>query len=111
MTRTQDLAAAAQARADQAIEAWRGVLLLFPGTRAELGRRLGLTRQGLANLRNLVHLTVPHQLLRKLAKVLRRPADGSRPPTQQQLTRRWLAAKAAATGVADAICSMRGPAR
>lgn len=93
------------------VEAWRGVLLLFPGTRNELGRRLGLTRQGLANLRNLAHHTAPHQLLRKLAKLLRQPADGSRPPTQQVLTRKWLAAKAAAQRVADAIDNAKGPDR
>lgn len=75
---------------------WSDVFALFPCTPTELAAKLTLTRQGLHNLRKLVHAKPPHWLLERMAKVLRKgTADGSPAPTQQRLTQLWNAAKEA----------------
>ena len=58
------------------------LIALFPGTKAELARRLGVTRMILWKLERGQHVLPPFEMLARLRRELRKPADGSAPPTQ-----------------------------
>lgn len=62
---------------------------LFPGTHEELAARIGVTRMVIWKLENCQHARAPFDLLRSLARALRRPADGSAAPTFEDLVRAW----------------------
>jgi hypothetical protein len=72
----------------------RDWIALYPGTRAELQARLGVVPQTLWRLQTCGHARAPYPLLRRLARALQRPADGSEPPTFETLVRAWSAGRA-----------------
>lgn len=67
----------------------RDWIALFPGSRDELAAHLGVTRMVVWKLENCQHARAPFNLLRLLARALRRPADGSAPPTFENLVKAW----------------------
>lgn len=72
---------------------WATLLELFPGTFVELVAALGTNRSTAWDLRTGRHRKTPHDLLRRLADLLAQgTADGSAPPTAQELTAAWLKA-------------------
>lgn len=75
--------------------AWANTFALFRGSATALADRMGISRVGLHNFKQLAHTNPPHDLLRSLAAVLARTgtADGSEPPSKEQLFIRWVAAK------------------
>jgi len=85
---------------------WVRLLQLIPIGKLELADKLGVTRQSLHILITLGHVRAPMHLLGKLADVAKRTgmADGSEPPTRDELVRSWGTAADAAIGrAADAL--------
>jgi transcriptional regulator with XRE-family HTH domain len=68
---------------------WHGVFDLYLGTQVELAARLGLTKQGLWNLRNRKHVKVPAALVAKLAAALRTTNTGENGPRVRELLVLW----------------------
>lgn len=67
------------------------LIALFPGTKAELARRIGVTRMILWKIENGQHAACPFELLARLRSELRKPADGSAAPTVPELIAAWRA--------------------
>ena len=72
---------------------WAAMFDLYPGTFASLVTAMQSNRATLWQLKVGTHRKVPHELLASLAAVLERgTADGSVPPTREELTAAWMAA-------------------